>query len=353
MQTRLIPAAIAVTLCACLCATAQTVSPADARRQDAPGVVVCSLVNGDRISGKLADISPAEISLATELLGRLTVQRAAVSSCQAEDEELQRSLLPFLEAGGGAAVENAVTAINASAAGAESRPQAGAAPAADAARWKRSLSFSYAFASGNADVSDMNVSGAASRKSAGGELSFGAVVRRGVKNGEDFAALFATRARYDRNFKLKALGESEVSLFNEMGYEKDALKRLERRVSWNGGMSVPVLADADGKLSLDVGGGLMREEFETSGGRVVGSGLLRLRGERKLIGGTTVKHEVSAFPVFEDLGRYRVDAEVTLRAPLTKSLAFSLGGVNRFDRRPPEGVKRNDFSLLSGVALEF
>ena len=46
-------------------------------------------------------------------------------------------------------------------------------------------------------------------------------------------------------------------------------------------------------------------------------------------------------------------AQVTLRAPLTKALAFSIGGVNRFDRRPPEGVKRNDFSLLSGVALEF
>jgi hypothetical protein len=296
------------------------------------------LVNGDRISGMVFDISPDAISLATELLGTLTVPRSAVSSCQAEDGELQRSLLPFLEAGGGAAVAAADTA-----------------PAADAgsAQGKRSLSFSYAFASGNADISDMNVSGAASRKSPEGELSFSALVRRGVKNGQDFAALFATRARYDRNFKLEALGESGLSLFNELGYEKDALKRLERRVSWNGGMSVPVLADADGKLSLDVGGGLTREEFETSGGRVVGSGLLRLKGEQKLFSGTTVRHEVSAFPVFEDLGRYRVDAEVTLRAPLTKALAFSIGGVNRFDRRPPEGVKRNDFSLLSGVALEF
>lgn len=338
MRTRLIPATCFAILCACFCAIAQTDSPAPARRQDARVVVACSLVNGDRISGTVFDISPAAISLATEHLGTLTVPRSAVSSCQAEEAELRRSLQPFLEAVGGAAVADVIDT-----------------PAADAgsAQWKRSLSFGYAFASGNADISDMNIAGAASRKSAEGELSFSALIRRGVKNGEDFAALFATKARYDRNFKLKALDESELSLFNEFGYEKDALKRLERRVSWNGGMSVPVLADAEGKLSLDVGGGLTREEFETSGGRLVGSGLLRLKGEQRLFSSTTVRHEVSAFPVFEDLGRYRVDAEVTLRAPLTKALAFSIGGVNRFDRRPPAGVKRNDFSLLSGVALEF
>jgi hypothetical protein len=99
LQTRSAQTSIFVILCACVCAPAQAEQPAPPQQHDVPGAIGCSLVNGDRISGKVGDVSPAAISLATELLETLTVPRAAVPSCQAKDGEPQLSLL-FLEAVG-------------------------------------------------------------------------------------------------------------------------------------------------------------------------------------------------------------------------------------------------------------
>ncbi|HVG38778.1 MAG TPA: DUF481 domain-containing protein [Pyrinomonadaceae bacterium] len=315
--------------------------------------VTCTLRNGDRLSGREAVIEEGALSIETPYLGRATLPAAALAACETANAELQVKVNELINS------TPAVTTAQAS----EPPPPAAAevpkptpAPPAKSApedEWKKTIAFSYAFARGNSDVSDMNIAGAIEHKERDGRFVLQGFLRRGTRNGQALADLFTSTARYERKFSGEVLSVENVSFFNEVGYEQDALKKLDHRMVWNGGMQFPLAKSESNEMALDVGGGVTREDYATDVRRTLGSGLLRFKSEQTILGRTKIFQQVAAFPDFAEVGRYRLQADLSLTAPITKIFSVRVGALNRFDNRPQEAVKRNDFSLSSGLAFSF
>lgn len=345
--------------------------------------ITCTIANGDRVRGSAGPVTPQSITVLTEYAGAVTLRPTAITSCEAGEAALQARVNEVIEAAvvmiAAAEAGNEMTPAAAAAAVAATRPPSPAAPAngntvaanktaAPAATtstaggskpdegkgaWKKTIAFSYNFARGNTDIDDMNISGGAEYKDTDGRFLVQSLMRRGTKNGKDIAGLFTSTARYERNIDLPSLARKKASLFNEINFERDAMKKLDHRVVWNGGMQLPLFKKEANELALDLGGGMTREVYESDAQRTLGSGLIRLKSEQKILGNTKLTQQFAAFPDFAEVGRYRLHADISVTAPLTKIFSIRIGALNRFDNRPQEAVKRNDFSLQSGLAVNF
>lgn len=315
-----------------------------------PSTIVCTLRNGDRVSGHAPTFAAGVLSFETEYMGRATLRSSALAACETEDPALRAKVNELISIASvtpenPATVEVAKSTL--------STPTVAPKKPEPEDSWKKTIAFSYAFARGNADVNDMNLSGSVVHKERDGRFVLQAFLRRGTKNGQDFADLFTTNARYERKLESEFLEIDNVSFFNEVAYEQDALKKLDHRLSWNGGMQFPLVKNESAEMALDVGGGVTREDYSTDVHRTLGSGLLRFKSEQTILGRTKLSQQIAAFPDFAEVGRYRLHADLSVTAPITRIFSVRVGALNRFDNRPQEAVKRNDFSLLSGLALNF
>lgn len=326
--------------------------------------VICTLRNGDRVTGHAPTIADGALSLETDYLGRAALRAEALTSCETNDAALRGRINELIASSPVTTdadekdappltITAAATAPKDS--GQTKQPLAPNKTSAAQAEgeWKKTVAFSYNFARGNTDVSDLNISSGVEHKTRDGRFAVQSFLRRGTKNGEDFARLFTSTARYEHKMAGDFLSIDNVSFFNELGYESDALKKLDHRMIWNGGMQFPLIKTEASDVALDVGGGITREIYESDGSRTLGAGLLRLKSEQTIFGHTKIAQQIAAFPDFAEVGRYRLQADLSVTAPISKIFSVRIGALNRFDNKPQEAVKRNDFSLLSGLVVNF
>ncbi|MER3427421.1 MAG: hypothetical protein C4334_04850 [Pyrinomonas sp.] len=322
------------------------------RRGVAPSAAIsCLLTNGDRITGQTLSVSSDVIAISTAYAGTVTIRTTMISRCETEDEAVRAQLTAAKVA---LLARSETTDKTPSP---QPSPQSTPSPISkDRQRfgWKRTLAFNYTLSRGNADISDLNVSGNFVRTYEDGRFIIGGLLRRGIKNGKDFAGLFTSNVRYERRLDMSSMPQRHLSFFAEAGYERDEMRRLDNRFVWNGGLLIPLLKSEAQEVAIDLGGGVTHEEYETGLRRTLGEGVLRFTSEQKVLGSARFRQQISAFPDFAEMGRYRFHVDLSLRAPLTKALSLRIGALNRFDNRPQEqNVKRNDFSLMSGLAVEF
>ncbi|CDM66469.1 putative salt-induced outer membrane protein [Pyrinomonas methylaliphatogenes] len=322
-----------------------------AAQQPEQRFTVCFLNNGDRITGHAISVSAEHVAIVTEYADTVILRSSSIARCETSDEGLRAQLIAakiLSPPNGKEAVKAPPKAMP--------TPQQAANRPNNSPRfgWKRSLAFNYTLARGNANISDLNFSGNFTRTERDNRLIFSGFLRRGVKNGADFANLFTSTIRYERNLDLNSMPLRQLSFFTETGYEHDEMRRLNHRIVWNGGLLVPIVKTEAEELGLDLGGGITHEEYMTGLKRTLGEGVFRLTSEQKVLGNARFRQQLSAFPDFAELGRYRFQVDLSLRAPLSRILSLRIGALNRFDNRPQEqNVKRNDFSLMSGLAVEF
>lgn len=348
--------------------SAQSASTPKVLAQISPSTISCALVNGDRVSGTVLSTSSCSISISTEYFGDVTVHRKAITSCHTKDSVLAQKISGFIsssptEAGSLNSPAVPLTPPTSNRPNqSEVKAQAGVAQdlktkivpmkTTPKGPWKRTFEFNYAFAHGNSNISDLNLNGGIEYRERENRLRVYSLFRRGKSDGQDSANLFTASARYDRTIKTEFFAFAATSYFAEVSYERDILKKLDHRIAWNGGLSMPLLKDTK-DLALDVGGGVTREIHSTGLTRTLGSGLIRLTDERLIFRQVRVKEAFAIFPDFADPGRYRLHADLSLRAPLTKHISLQIGTRNRFDSKPQDLVRRNDVSILSGLVVEF
>jgi hypothetical protein len=63
--------------------------------------------------------------------------------------------------------------------------------------------------------------------------------------------------------------------------------------------------------------------------------------------------KTSAFRNFFGPARYRITFDGGLRVPLAGPFTWNLRWFDRFDSRPPKGVVRNDYGVISSLGLAF
>jgi hypothetical protein len=67
----------------------------------------------------------------------------------------------------------------------------------------------------------------------------------------------------------------------------------------------------------------------------------------------TADAKVEFFPNLEDIGRYRLRLEGTLRYPVSKMLSLNLDLIDLYDTNPAQNIPNNDLQIRSSLGVTF
>jgi len=322
----------------------------EARTDTVAQTVTCTLTQGDRLSGSSITLRSDTLVLSHSQLGEVPLPLGFVKSCSATDS-LSRALL--LPTGKLAPLPK---------------------PPAPRKIWRESATFSYSLAKGNANLSDFGLSVGMSRSGRRSRWSTGWRTRQAKRNGTTSVHQSSVSMRLNQALGEGTIADGQIAadgpvvpysatssgtagtkatLFQELGYEHDGLKELDRRMIWNLGVSLGLLKGPRLRAALDLGAGVIDERFQQLSERVLGGGVIRFSGAQQLPLGASVDERVAMLPDIAQSWRYRMNSDVGIRAPITKAVSLRIGLSDRYDTRPRPTVKRNDLSLQSGIGFEF
>ena len=149
------------------------------------------------------------------------------------------------------------------------------------------------------------------------------------------------------------MAKTITAVFNELGYERNKMRKLDSRVAYNTGMSVPLSTRPVSSVVVDFGVGLNIEDYSTPEHTVRWGGLVRLSTSHRIFERVRGATHIAVLPDIRTVGRYRVNSDAQVAAPITRAVSLRLSIIDRFDTRPAPSVRRNDFSAQSGLGVEF
>lgn len=181
----------------------------------------------------------------------------------------------------------------------------------------------------------------------------------------DASSLFSRQSdapstsRHTGSLRLDRSLGTETFVFTLATLERDERQLLDLRTNLGGGFGWKLLRSARTELSLLGGATFVNEDFrrrspeQAAAGGSSGESLIGYSLERSLIGRAVLTSKTSAFRNFFGPARYRITFDGGLRVPLAGPFTWNLRGFDRFDSRPPEGVLRNDYGLISSLGVAF
>jgi len=335
--------------------------------------VTCYLANGDRLSGALVSVSKTKIRITHASLGRLSLKRGAVAVCESSDTTALRRLGTLALAPLPAVPTTTVAVVGPPLmlpAPAPARrvsleklahPKQAIPLAARAlptyvshVGWKRSLGATYMLTRGNANVSSLGFTGAVARRTDRTQIALSGKREFGSQEGSATENFLSATLRYDL-----ALGPNDSaaaarpSFFSEAVYDQDPFAQIARRAVENTGVSVPLSRNPHNNIALEIGTGITNEVPTDLPSYTRIGGVLRLAA-RQVFGGTRSDQQIAVFPdITGPPGHYRVNSDLNLAAPLSKSLALKIGIASRYDTKPQVKVKKSDTTIQSGIGIEF
>jgi putative salt-induced outer membrane protein YdiY len=335
--------------------------------------VTCYLANGDRLSGALTSVSTTKIRITHFSLGRLSLKRSAVAVCESSDTTALRRLgtlalapLPEVPTTTVAVVGPPITipapaptrrmSLEKLAHPKQAIPLAARALPTYVSHvgWKRSLGATYLLTRGNANVSSLGFTGAVARRTDRTQIALSGKREFGSQEGSATENFLSATLRYDL-----ALGPNDSaaaarpSFFSEAVYDQDPFAQIARRTVENTGVSVPLSRNPHNNIALEIGTGITNEVPTDLPSYTRIGGVLRLAA-RQVFGGTRSDQQIAVFPdITGPPGHYRVNSDVNLSAPLSKSLALKIGIASRYDTKPQVKVKKSDTTIQSGIGIEF
>lgn len=228
-----------------------------------------------------------------------------------------------------------------------------ASPTAKSRLWTRSLGFSYSLSRGNADVTDGVLSAKAKRSGMRTRMQLQTLWRRGARDGTSTSHQFLSGIRLDQTLAWHLAALAKPSLLQEITYEVDKIQKLDNRTVLNAGLSVPIAGAGENVLALEAGGGLTCEHFDGVAPNIHKTGFFRLNSGQKLFGAAKFTQQMAALPDFDISGRYRFTGDVSLQAPLSKLISLQMVINSRYDTKPQPEVKPHDFTVMSGMGVDF
>ena len=347
------------------------------------------LTNGDSLTGAITSASKNELTIDTELAGRITIKWSAASRVTSTTP-LRAILATGQSVEGVPVVSNARLSI---------QPKNGttvpvdlstvraldvATRPAGAVSWLGTLNAGLDFSRGNAETSTWSSSGTATRQGAHDRLGlFGTYLTSSIGSGTD--AVTTARAarggaRYDHDLAGQLFG------FGFADAENDPLQLLDLRTVLGGGAGAHVVNTGATQFNLFGGVSYARDSYAagtttttspavtppgssgkkpTRGGTppsVVRASLSRDVGE--FLAGQDLAHQLSdnvsvteAFRIFPAIGNaqdYRVSFDLSLSAQLNGWLQWNVTMADRYLRIPPAGgAVQNDTFVSMGLGITF
>ncbi|MFH1384108.1 MAG: DUF481 domain-containing protein [Candidatus Omnitrophota bacterium] len=272
------------------------------------------LTNEDRLSGTIIKETNETITLETELLGTIIIDKKNIEKIQSEKK-------PALER------EQSETGIE----------------------WTRKFEAGYNVTSGNTKADSFSLSTFINRKTFANETTFKADIFQSSSQDTMDAQRWSTMARYAYSFwkrKWYHLYKLEV--------DHDKFANVDYRIIPVTGIGYWFSDALPLKAMVECSTGLEHTEYnndtEDSDDAIL---LPRAYIEWQFLGKLSLSEEVFTYVPIDDFGDYRLTSISTFSCPIMDNLSFNIHFVNEYDASPAAGAKKHDKRLTSSIAYEF
>ncbi len=205
----------------------------------------------------------------------------------------------------------------------------------------------YLDASGNTDVTSLTVAERLEWKRPHYLWAQFVNAINGTTDGEESASLLAAGLRGDWK------PHGRLSVYTLVNYDRNRFADIGRRFEEGAGLGYSLIDRPRHRLTTELGSQFVQQRNleRVSDNFLAGRAAEFYRYTIKE--NTYAEERVEYLPNFETNQDYRVNAEASLVAPLSRHLSLKLGYVVRFDNLPEPDVKKTDRFFTSGLQVSF
>jgi putative salt-induced outer membrane protein len=224
--------------------------------------------------------------------------------------------------------------------------------------WRGAGAAALSINSGNTESSALQLNADMARATDSDKITLGGMINY-AKNktagvSETTANKWAASGQYDYNLN------PQVYAFGKLGLEGDRLIDLKLRTSVAVGPGYHVIATPEN--TFDVFGGLayitdkyrvpqtIGDDTDTRFSRT--SVLLGEETSHRLTQTTTLKQRLEVYPGLSGDKAVLVKLNAGLAVAINSTLNLTVGLVDTYNNKPPEGLKKNDVALLTGINVK-
>jgi putative salt-induced outer membrane protein YdiY len=282
--------------------------------------------NGDRLTGKISEVTDSHVVLETEMLGKLSIPKAAI-------ERMKQDEAPV------AAQQLVATA-----------PKPDPVPQQRFKLWGGSVDAAISATHGNADTRTVNFGFRTARVSQGNKLSLYATSIFS-KSSTDSRTIIADAirggSRYEVNFSRRFF------TFGFTDLEHDQFQGLESRAVGGGGIGLNVIKNSRTTLQVFSGGSANREKFRNRLARQSREFVAGYDVSHRLNSVTSVNESLMVYPNLSSRGQYRVTFDSSIVTRLNSWLAWHVTSSSRYTNNPADGKKKHDLLMTTGIRFVY
>ena len=340
------------------------------------------LDNGEVLVGTLVEIAQEQVTFESEYLTRVTVPGKAIESlvteeklqlCLGHGEILEESLVTS-DAGTGVAINQGgairligfdeIVTIHPDAMGeAEDVAEGGHAETSDSEPQDQ---ITLAPWTGSLDGGLTSVHGNKSTRSYSGSLKLD---RRLEKIKASISADYARATQKDLDTKRRSLNEDWWKTYGKLSYyftkknysyvdgryEIDSVANLKHRVTLGAGAGYQFVESDQVKISVDLGGASLREEYEPDSDRDNSELSLQMGYDvgLKINDHLKLMHDITYYPNGRKFSDYYLTSTTEIRQQLTEKLFANMKGIFNYDAFAASGTLSTDIKYIFGVGLNF
>ncbi len=284
------------------------------------------LRNGDRISGEVVEATELTVTMRTEALGTVTVDRAFIhEETEPEEHAVPDPLPPPVD------------------------PMAAETPEVRVEKpWDGSISGGINAREGN--TSNQSASGRfdIGRKKGPDELLLEGDFYFASSRKKMTAMKMLGGVRYDRYFEPENRGWYGFGRFEA---DQDRFADINQRLIPGVGPGYAFFNTEDFKIKAETAAGFAQTNFsDTTANRFEAILIPRFLFESRIYGRSRFIQEVNVYASLDATNGYRVRSESAIEAPFIDRLKVRLSVIDEFNSNPSAGAQNNDIRLISSVA---
>ena len=309
------------------------------------------LKNGDRLTGKVTELTGGKLKLTTTAAGDLSIDLKDVQTFSTDEPievrmkdgtVLTRRLAPSEASGSVVAGETEVALGDVKSAGGVRR------------RWTGAVVAGGLVTRGNSNTENLNLSIEASRRGDDDRISANAgyiYSRQADPDGpgkETTADNWFAAGKYDYFFSEKLYG------FAALRVEHDTIADLDLRLTPSVGAGYQWVESADFNFATEAGLAWVYEEYADGGGEDNHfAARLAYHVDKKFNDKVALVHNLEYLPSLEDLSDFNLNTDAGVRVTLTKTMFTELKAEWRHDATPAPDAHENDLRYILGVGWTF
>jgi putative salt-induced outer membrane protein len=330
-----------------------------------------ALKNGDRVSGKIVNTDDKTVTVKSDLMGEVKVEKAAIVSIRS-DEPINvtlkdgKTVVGKVETAGSevsvvqdgkpiasAPIDSVVAFRDGAAQHAWEREQERVMRARWDDFWSGTVGFSFANTSGNSQTTNLATTALMQRIAGKNKTAVYFAQVYGTQSTTIPRGTIANRigggVRQDRDISPKFF------LFGNADFAYDQFLDLDLRAVLGGGLGYHVWKAEKGYFDIGAGGAWDHEKFNALIDPVRNSMDFISYEEWSYQPYKKLKlfERFAVYPNLTDPGQYRFNATVTASVPIYKWFEWTVGINNSYLSNPPIGRKTNDFLATTGIAVSF